>query len=299
MTMPPSDTFFTQPPHWEWLIIFYFFFGGLSAGSYVFAAMLDLFGRPADRPLARLGYIVAFIALLPCPPLLIIDLDRPDRFWHMLLQSHTMAPMFKVYSPMSIGSWALLLFGAFATASFLGAMAETKGGFWRSFGFFGRGTFAKLISAIGTIPGFFVAGYTGVLLAVTNRPIWADSPMLGAVFLLSGAASAAALLIWLGKDRVAPSSLAWLMRLDVWLAIVEIVAIVAMVILLGPVARAWMNVWGVLLLVGVVVLGLILPIVLHSRPLFGDRSVAIGALLALLAGGLLLRIVVILSSEAL
>ncbi|PYM05769.1 MAG: polysulfide reductase, partial [Candidatus Rokuibacteriota bacterium] len=39
-----SDAFFTAPPHWRWLVILYFFFGGLAGGSYVIAAMVDFFG---------------------------------------------------------------------------------------------------------------------------------------------------------------------------------------------------------------------------------------------------------------
>jgi protein NrfD len=296
--MPPSDTFFTNPPHWNWLVIFYFFFGGIAAGSYVFAALLDLFGRPTDRPLARLGYFIAFPALLLCPPLLILDLDRPERFWHMLLQNNTMAPMLKTYSPMSLGSWALLIFGIFVTLSFLGALGEARAGGWRSFAGLGRGTLGKVIAALGTIPGFFVAGYTGVLLSVTNRPIWADSPMLGALFLLSGAGTAAALMVWLGRDRAAPSSLRWLTRVDVWISLLEILVIIVMFVMLGPVSRAWMNVWGLALIVGVVLLGLLVPIVLHWRPsVLGANTIAVASALAI-AGGLLLRIVVILSSEA-
>src|SRR5256885_8549938 len=47
----------------------------------------------------------------------------------------------------------------------------------------------------------FIAGYTGVLLSVTNRPIWADSPWLGALFVASGASTGAAALILLGLRR--------------------------------------------------------------------------------------------------
>jgi formate-dependent nitrite reductase membrane component NrfD len=192
--MPPSDTFFAQPPGWHWLVVFYFFFGGISAGSFVFAAMLDLFGRPSDRPMARLGYLVSFPALVLCPPLLILDLSRPERFWHMMVQNHTFAPMIKMWSPMSIGSWGLMLFGVFVTAAFFGALAEVRpSGFFRHFAFLGRGVIAKAIAAVGAIPGFLVAGYTGVLLSVSNQPIWADTPMIGALFLLSAASSAAAL----------------------------------------------------------------------------------------------------------
>ena len=56
-----SDTFFTAPPHWRWLIIGYFFIGGIAGGSYFIAALLDLFGAPRDRPVVRLGYYVALV----------------------------------------------------------------------------------------------------------------------------------------------------------------------------------------------------------------------------------------------
>lgn len=293
----PSDTYFTQAPEWGWLIVFYFFFGGLSAGAFVFAAILDLFGRASDRPMARLGYLISFPALLFCPPLLILDLTRPERFWHMLWQNNGGAPMFKAYSPMSIGSWALFVFGMFVTAAFVGALAETSKGPLKAFRFLARDPMRKIIAAVGAFPGFFVAGYTGVLLSVTNRPIWADTPMLGLLFLLSGAGTAASLMIWLGQKRTSAASLSWLVRLDMWLVVAEIVAIVATVVTLGPVARAWMGEWGLMLGVGVVLLGLLVPLLLHFRPrLLGAQNVAIASLLAI-AGGLLLRIVVIFSSE--
>ena len=44
----------------------------------------------------------------------------------MLIESNTFRPMFKYWSPMSVGSWALLIFGLFAFVSFLGALAEDE-----------------------------------------------------------------------------------------------------------------------------------------------------------------------------
>src|SRR5262245_37205189 len=102
------STLFTAPPHWHWLIVLYFFIGGLAGGCYFLAALIDLFGRREDRALARLGYYVAFPAVLISGLLLTLDLHRPLRFWHMLVQANTWRPMFKAYSPMSLGSWALL-----------------------------------------------------------------------------------------------------------------------------------------------------------------------------------------------
>ena len=71
----------------------------------------------ADRPLARLGYYLAFVGVLLSGLLLTIDLDRPLRFWHMLIQSNTGRPMFKPWVPMSAGSlgtavvWVVLVPG--------------------------------------------------------------------------------------------------------------------------------------------------------------------------------------------
>ena len=64
----PSDTFVTASPEWGWLVILYFFFGGIAGGSYALAALIHLFGAPEDRPLARIGYYVAFPAVLLCAP---------------------------------------------------------------------------------------------------------------------------------------------------------------------------------------------------------------------------------------
>jgi len=289
-----SDTFLTAAPEWSWLVVLYFYFGGIAGGSYFIAALIDLFGDEADRPLARLGYLIAFPAVLLCGPLLIVDLKRPERFWHMLLQSERLLPMFKLWSPMSVGSWALTLFGAFAFLSFLGAI-------WRPFAFARRDPLRKLITLVGGALGFFLASYTGVLLSVTNRPIWADTNLLGLLFLASGASTGAALMLLLAERRraVGSDSLHRLSTFDNWAMVVELVALAALVASLGAVARVWLSAWGLALVVGVVLLGILIPLLLHWRPrLLGRASLPAAAVLALV-GGFVLRAVVVLSSEAL
>src|SRR2546430_12555982 len=119
-----SDTFFSGAPNWAWLIILYFFVGGIAGGACLLAAVVDWFGGPEDRPVVRTGYNVAAWGAILSGALLTIDLGRPLRFWHMLFQSANVpALMFKGWSPISFGAWAMLLFGLFAVLSALGSPA--------------------------------------------------------------------------------------------------------------------------------------------------------------------------------
>jgi|SRR5438477_2735766 len=277
------DTFVTASPHWTWFIIPYFFVGGVAGGAYFLAALLEWFGRPEDRPVIRTGYALAFWGAVFSGLLLTLDLGRSLRFGHMFFQSDNFPHlMFKSFSPISFGAWALLLFGICALISWL-----VKN----------EGTLAKLIAAVGGLLGFFVAGYTGVLLSVTNRPIWADSPWLGALFLASGASTgAAAIALFAPKIGATERSLRWVMSVDARALIVELVLMIVFLVSLGSVARAWLSVWGFLLLVGVIGAGILWPLFLHLKPA-GAGALRNPAVMVLL-GGFLLRFVVLLASNS-
>jgi formate-dependent nitrite reductase membrane component NrfD len=298
-----SDTFFTGSPHWAWWIILYFFIGGIAGGAFFLSALLHLFGRPVDQPLVRLGYYSAFVGVILSGFLLTIDLDRPLRFWHMLIESNTGRPMFKAWVPMSVGSWGLLLFGLFAFLAALTALSEDRPDVkWLQSApvrvLRGRGA-AATIAVLGSLFGFFLAGYTGVLLAVTNRPIWADSTLLGLLFLVSAASTGAATLILLAAWRRAghPASLDWLGWFDRRVLVLELLVLIAFLITLGSVARAFLNLWGVLLLVGVVGIGIVVPLLMErGHKVRAPRHLVRSAALVLL-GGFLLRVVVLLSSN--
>lgn len=308
--MIPS-TFFTAPPEWRWLIIGYFFVGGLAGGCFFLAALIDLFGRAVDRPLARLGYYVAFPAVVVSGVLLIFDLTVPSRFWHMLIEANTFAPMLKPYSPMSLGSWALLTFGAFAFVAFLAALRDAGRLPWPWLSHFRPPSIAGvLVVIIGGVLAFFVAGYTGVLLAVTNRPIWSDTPLLGLNFVVSAASTSAALLLLLVPRRwwVLPG-VHDLRRFDAMTLVLELIALIALVFSLGSMARLWLSAWGAVLFVGVVLVGILIPLALHildglrpsnirarALPLGRDLATPVAAALVLL-GGFIFRVVIVLSAQ--
>jgi protein NrfD len=294
----PANTLFTAPPDWHWLIVFYFFLGGIAGGAYFLAALIDLGGHPLDRPLARLGYLLAFPLTVVCGLLLTLDLGRPLRFWHMLVQSETLRPMLKWWSPMSLGSWALLLFAVCSALSFVAALAEGRRPRYVGLTRLRRpGVLGTLLTLVGGILGFFLAGYTGVLLAVTNRPIWADTNLLGLVFLVSGASTGAALLALVARLEAStrPAGLQALEQFDSIMLVLELIALVALVVSLGSLARLWLNAWGALLFVGVLLAGILAPLILYRRPVLLGGAAAPALVLV---GGFLLRVVLIFSSEA-
>lgn len=294
------DTFFTRPPHWQWYIIFYFFIGGIAGGCFFLSALLRLVGRPTDGPIIRLGYYIAFIGVVISGILLVVDLGRPDRFWHMMIQNKTGRPMFKYWSPMSVGAWGLLVFGGFTFLSALGAAYEDGRVRWRPAGRLVQRPLSTIIALAGGVMGFFLAGYTGVLLSVTNRPIWADSSWLGILYLFSAASSAAAVMILLARRRAHDATLIHgLERFDKYALVLELLALVIFVITLGSAARAFLNAWGALLVL-VVVAGILVPLLIGFGRIrqFRGRPLTAGTAAALvLLGGFMLRVVTVLPSE--
>ena len=228
---------FAGSPNWTWYILFYFFFAGLSGGSYVIASLFRLRGEPADEPAARLGYYVSFATLLPCPVMLILDLGEPLRFWHMLWNTTPDAQglNFKWWSPMSVGAWGLLIFGAFVTVSFVDALVRDREWGWSWLTRLLDSVLGKIFLAVGTFFGLFIAGYTGVLLAVSNQPVWSDTWALGGLFLASGLSSSAALLLFLvHRRRAAAPSAGPLMMSEGLYALLELALIVIFILTLIP-----------------------------------------------------------------
>ena len=152
------------------------------------------------------------------------------------------------------------------------------------------------------IPGALVAlhvtGYTGVMISVLNRPVWSDTPLFGLLFLVSAVTMAAALL-GLGASLLKWQSpgVAALQRIWVWLAGVQVLVFIALLITLGPAAGGWLNVWGLVLALGIAI-GIVLPLLgglrrRHSRL----GSLPLAATLVLV-GGVLVRTAVVFVPEA-
>jgi formate-dependent nitrite reductase membrane component NrfD len=291
---------FVAPPQWEWYIVWYFFLGGLAGGAYLIGTLLRLLGDPRDQGVARLAFLVAFPAMAICPILLTLDLGKPSRFWHMMINRRTWELNFKYWSPMSVGAWVLFLFGFFATLSFIEALSRE--GRWghplaRRIADLMGGGIGRVFMIIGALLGVFVAGYTGVLLSVSNQPIWSDTWALGGLFLASGLSVAAATLAILARARDdAAATERKLSRADRYFILLELVLLVAFFATLGALAGRllaprWLALWAL------VAIGTLVPLVMSRAPAAGRRGSPVLAGCLVLLGGLALRIVVIFGAQ--
>ncbi|MDQ3849160.1 MAG: polysulfide reductase NrfD, partial [Actinomycetota bacterium] len=137
---PP--TYYGQPvlkePIWKPEIAWYFFAGGLAGAS---AGLAYLAERSGNDELGRRAWATSLAAVAVSPPLLIADLGVPKRFLNMLR-------MFKVTSPMSMGSWLL---SASGTSIGLSALHALTGRCPRA------GAIARPVAALAGLP---LATYT-------------------------------------------------------------------------------------------------------------------------------------------
>ena len=252
---------FVRAPEWQWYILGYFFFAGLTGGSYALATLLRLVGDPRDEAAARLGFYASFVTLLVCPLLLTLDLGASWwKFWHMIVDvtPGDQGLIFKYWSPMSVGAWALLVFGLFATVSAIEAFVldrrdrSVAGDPSRPLG----GILGGAFNLVGGVLGLFIASYTGVLLSVSNQPVWSDTWMLGGLFVASGLSGSAALMALMTRYRPqAAFTLGRLHQADGYFSVLELVLLVAFFITItaaGTAGRtlAWLPLW-VLALAGI------------------------------------------------
>jgi len=293
--MPPEFDPNFQVPSWGWWIVLYFFVGGTAGGVSFAAAWLDLFGDAHDRVAMRLGHLVALPLVSVGGLFLILDLGQPLRFWHMVFQSARFPePILKPYSPMSLGSVILLGFGVVAFVSFADALLG------RSRWLHAPGNpLGKAWSVLGALAGLSLAGYTGMLLNVSNEPVWGNSSLIAALFLFSGVSTGLALLLLLA-GRAPHSTLEKLSEADNYLMLFELITLILFVVTLGAVGVRFIFARPTVVLFAIVlIVGLLAPLALHWRPRLagGFRTASLLSAVLVLIGGFALRWAVLAGAE--
>ncbi len=293
----------SHAPHWEWYYIaLYFFIGGVSAGAYFIGSLVEILGIEKERQISRIAYTIAFPLICITPILLIADLGSPFRFWHLFLYAKSGIPYMNTTSPLSVGTWALLIYSGMSFLSFVNTLAldgRIASPGLKKFHALFSAIPHRLYAAVGAFFGFFVAGYTGVLLNITARPLWAGTdPIVGSLFIASGASTGAAAiaLVMAWKNIPAEEAFSRLERFDRAAMIIELVLIVLMAVIAGRYLKPLLFTgYGFLFWVGTVLLGILVPLWLGWRG--GRRGAAINPLMLnsvlVLFGGALLRIAIV------
>jgi formate-dependent nitrite reductase membrane component NrfD len=215
---PEPRSYYGEPvlvePVWTWEIPVYFFSGGLAGASAGLGLAAELHG---NEELARRAWTVALGGLALSPALLVSDLGVPRRFLNMLR-------LFKVTSPMSVGSWMLAATGG---AVSIAAAGELLGLFPRA---------SRVAKVAAGVLGMPLSTYTATLISNTAVPVWHEARReLPFLFGAGAAASAgAAAAIVTGPRHAAPAR-----RLAVGGAVVELVTAWIMEHRLGPLAEAY------------------------------------------------------------
>lgn len=305
------DTF-VVPPGWGWDIVLYFYFGGIAGGLLALSGLLRLVGDRRDWPLSRIGYYLAFPFIIVSTILLIKDLGRPERFLHMLVQSERLPNlMFKWWSPISFGSWIVLIFGLLSFIAFVYVLVE--GGIWRSsvvqraLGPLldpGR-VVGKAFLTLAVFWGLLVTAYTGMLVMVTNTPTWSHDPLLAPMHMaIAVTAGAATLFLVSAAVGAGPAtSRKRVLRTGVLTLALGLILIVASVIWeYGAVSAFFLGWWGLLFWAVILPFGIVAPLILlffaEYRGSELVRSAPLVGALLLLAGAFLFRVHEIFGGQA-
>ena len=292
-------------PHlhvWGWEIPVYLFLGGFTAGIMVLSGWALWRGRrnTGSHPtfsLASSGLFMLGLATISLGMLaLFLDLGHKPYVWRLYL---TMKP----WSPMSWGSWILLLvYPVLATAVLLEPPRQLVR-LVPSVGPLSRRLADDLlvrrsVGFLSMATGIGLGIYTGILLsALGGRPLW-SSGLLGPLFLASGLSSSAAFAHWASPEPEERRQLAWL---DNLFLVIELALIVMLLIGLASATEAhaeaaWLVLGGpytAVFWVGVVFMGILLPLVIQSLAVTHRIVHTPIAPVLVMLGGLVLRFVIV------
>lgn len=302
-------------PHmhaWKWEIPAYLFLGGLVAGILVLSGIFYLMGKKEQfRYTVRIAPIFAPILLSFGMLFLFLDLSHKLFVWRLYLT-------FQWTSPMSWGSWALVLIYPSSILFALIQLPEKNrekliewlntrklaGGLFSRIGNLFSWLFprvdqlshtSKLLAWINVVMGGFIGIYTGILLSsFIARPFW-NTPLLGFLFLASGISAATAFIILGTRDHEEER---FMIRLDIIFLVIELLILAQ--IFIGLLTQSEYHNQAAHLIFGggytgffwmfVVLQGILFPLFMEIMELRKNFRFPVLTPLSVLIGGLLLRI---------
>jgi formate-dependent nitrite reductase membrane component NrfD len=315
------------------LIVIYLFLGGMSAGLFFVSALGTLLhkrGDPACERIARVGGLLAPWPVSLGSGVLIFDLGQKLRFYELFV-------LIRTDSPMSIGSWLLILFVTVSMIyfwvwlpnpviervfSWLPARLQSlRPSAWlvRLLVWNGRSKLAVPLALVGAPAAIGVGVYTGVLLGVIQgRPFWNVS-LLAQLFLFSALSSGCALLVLVlafGRKEFSEREARFLFGVDIAFILLELFIVLRYVLhaalfplasrsALSPILGGALTLQFWLLFLA---LGMLVPLAIElyemkpgllERPKFHSNRLLAGVAAGLiLFGGLVLRYVFVFGGQS-
>ncbi len=158
------------------LISYYFYFTGLSAGSFMISTLSYGFGMEKFKPASKMGVVAAVLLLLLAPQFLLMQVGWPIKsIWNHFVY-------FNPLSAMSYGAFLLMLYPMNSVV-------------YGIFMFQGNLKMTKIFGLIGIPLALAVHGYTGWILALgVARDYW-NTGLMPIVFLFSAMVSGISMMI--------------------------------------------------------------------------------------------------------
>jgi protein NrfD len=286
---------------WDWQIPVYLFLGGMVAGMMIIAGYFMFSGRNKNIDCSCfIVPVISFFLISFGMLALFLDLEHKLYVWRLYLT-------FKITSPMSWGSWILLLVYPALFLNILLHVPETikkripkislisekisSSNFW-----------IKSIGIANMLIGGLLGIYTGVLLSTLGaRPLW-NTSILWMLFLVSGLSSAAAFVHLIAKNKDERELLAkadngfLILELFVFALFIiglltssEVYIKAAHIILSGPFAAVF---W-----VFVILLGIIIPLIIQLLAVNHKVKHTPVAPVMVILGGLILRFLIVYAGQ--
>ncbi len=299
---------------WNYFIAVYLFMAGLSSGSALIASIGEITGK-LDERIWRIGTYLAPFPVLIGLLCLVLDLHRPWNFYQVLIHYH-------ITSVMSWGAFFLLVFP-------LTAMVNAAFVYWNI-----QGLLRRISTWVNLILGIAIGIYAGLLLAaIYSNPVWSN-PIIALLFLVSAVSTGLCMILLAGKwwdqlekytlRKLLPAS--WLpketslnfdpgvssavVKIDAVVIILELLVILTLLIsqALAPTGDIALGIlsnglYGWLFWGGVVLLGLVIPLIMCGMELKPQPSKLPSHKLGVLepgfvlVGGFLLRFVIVYAGQ--
>ncbi len=156
----------------------------LGAGAFTLSAVVYLLGLRRFQPLVRLAVYIGFIGYTSALLTLLLDIGRPDRFWHPWVYWNVHSVLWEI-------TWCITIYLAIMVLEFLPVVAETP--YFSRWPAFKRvadrlHSAAPVLALLGLVISLLHQSSLGATYGIVKaRPIW-FKPSMPILFILSAVA---------------------------------------------------------------------------------------------------------------